>query len=421
VQSLLLFLVDITAHVMARRALERHEKERAELLQREREARLEAEAANRTKDEFLATVSHELRTPLNAILGWSRLARADATPDTERALSIIERNATAQARIIEDVLDVSRIISGKLRLDPRPMRLEQAVQGALEAVRPAAEAKQVELAVRVGTLPEIIGDPDRIQQVVWNLLSNAVKFTPRSGKIKLDAEARGDEVVLEVTDSGQGIDPKFLPHVFEPFRQADSSTTRRHGGLGLGLAIVKQLVYAHGGTLRADSEGMGRGATFTVAFPASDDLDSGAFAVANAPARQPRLDDVKVLVVDDEEDARMLLVEILSKQGAATMTAASAREALEELGRFHPDVVVSDIGMPEADGYMLLERIRTLDPGAGGRTPAVALTAYARPEDAARALRAGFQTHLAKPVDAGRLISAIARLSGAPRPAQPPG
>jgi signal transduction histidine kinase/DNA-binding response OmpR family regulator len=418
--SVLIFAVDVTAEVRARRTIEAHQQERARLLERERLARQQAETASRSKDEFLATISHELRTPLNAVIGWTARARAKAPPEVDRALVIIERNAQSQARIIEDMLDLSRIISGRLRLEVRPTSLREPIFGAVEAVRPAAEAKGVTLEVDPVDGSTLEADPDRLQQVVWNLLSNAIKFTPRGGHVRLRVKRDPERMVVQVIDSGEGMDPRFLPMVFEPFRQADGSTTRRHGGLGLGLAIVRQLVQAHGGTARASSPGLGHGSTFEVELPLrpvtalvpEETLvlpeDDG---FERAISEGPRLDGLKVMVVDDEEDARALLVEVLSERGARVVSAESVAHALAQFSMFRPDVLVSDIGMPEADGYTLIRQVRELPTREGSNVPAIALTAYARAEDVARSFEAGFQRHLAKPVDAERLIGIIASLA----------
>ncbi|MDP9151322.1 MAG: PAS domain-containing protein [Myxococcota bacterium] len=387
----------------------------------ERLLRAEAETANRTKDEFLATVSHELRTPLNAILGWTVTLRSrNPPPEIDRVLVVIERNARAQTRLVEDVLDVSRIISGKLSLGLGPTRIADAIEGAVEAVTPAADAKEVGLEVDIeDTSLVITADPDRLQQVVWNLIANAVKFTPKGGMVTVRAGREGPDVVLRVTDTGEGIRPDVLPHIFEAFRQADSSTTRRHGGLGLGLAIVKQIVVAHGGTVAATSEGEGRGATFTLRLPARSVVPTTgrpprAATQTLPPSDQqpPRLDGLTLLVVDDEEDARDLVAEVLTEQGATVHVAGSGAEALQKFALVRPDVVVSDIGMPHIDGYSLIRKIRALPPQLGGRTPAVALTAYARKEDAQRAFAAGYQTHVAKPVEPVELATVIANLGG---------
>jgi CheY-like chemotaxis protein len=400
-------------YVATRKELERVAKERIDLLSRERAARAEAEVANRAKDDFLATVSHELRTPLNAILGWTVTARRKSPPpQIDRALSIIERNARAQARIIEDVLDISRIISGRLRLEMVATNVAEAIAGAVETVRPGAEGKGVELAVDVVDVGAIAGDADRIQQVVWNVLSNAIKFTPAGGKVSVSATRDASHVIVSVSDSGQGIEPAFLPHLFEPFRQADASTTRRHGGLGLGLAIVKEIVQAHGGTIRAESAGVGKGATFIIELPARGTARPAAAEASVAqPAELPRLDELSLLVVDDDPDARHLLKEILSSRGARVACASSAKEALACIGAFLPDVLVSDIGMPEMDGFAFIQEVRRLPPDRGGWTPAIALTAYTRNEDGRRAFASGFQTLLAKPVEPSYLVAAVANLA----------
>jgi CheY-like chemotaxis protein len=383
--------------------------------------RSEAELANRAKDEFLATVSHELRTPLNAILGWTvLLRRRNPAEDMDRGLATIERNARLQATLIEDVLDISRIISGKLVLNVGTAKLGETIAAAVETVAPTASLKGIEIVNRVerDELP-IVADADRLQQVVWNLLANAVKFTPKSGRVTVSAGREGSDVWLTVSDTGEGIRRVLLPVLFEPFRQADASTTRRHGGLGLGLAIVRQLVLAHGGTVHADSEGEGRGATFTVRLPARAAVpivNMGAGATgASAPGAPrndlPRLDGVRILLVDDEQDGLNLLSEVLGEQGAEVHTASSARRALEVLPMARPHVLVSDIGMPEIDGLTLIKRIRALSGAAGGETRAIALTAFARIEDVRRAVDAGYQMHIAKPVDLPQLTRAIAELA----------
>jgi PAS domain S-box-containing protein len=397
-------------------------KETEDARARERELRDEAEFANRAKDEFLATVSHELRTPLNAILGWTvTLRRRNEREDIDRALAIVERNARLQAKLVEDVLDISRTISGKLVLNLGPTSVAEAVSAAVETVAPAAEAKDIKTSVDVHDESlTITADSDRFQQIIWNLLSNAVKFTPRQGVVGVTAYRDGPDICVCVRDTGEGIRREVLPFVFEAFQQADASTTRRHGGLGLGLAIVKRLVSAHGGTVRADSEGEGKGATFTIRLPARSvvpaisraprgtALPRGAARIEDAP----RLDGLRLLVVDDEEDALRLVTEVLREQGAEVHVAMSAREALEMFGTVQPDVVVSDIGMPDADGLSLIRKIRARSPQQGGRTPAVALTAYARAEEAQRAFAAGFQMHIAKPVEPAHLATVVANLGG---------
>lgn len=414
VDRVLTFAVDVSPQVLARRAIEEHQVERARLLERERRARAEAEIANRAKDDFLATVSHELRTPLNAIVGWTAAAKAKAPPELQRALSIVERNAKAQARIIEDVLDISRIISGKLRLELRELQAEEPIRAAVEAVRPAADAKGVELIVQLDEPGTLMGDSERIQQVVWNLLSNAIKFTPKGGQVTLTAERDDGHLFLRFRDSGEGITAEFLPEIFEPFRQADASTTRRHGGLGLGLAIVRQIVQAHGGTVRAESEGHGRGAVFTVDWPVPKERNAIRVEPSSGQIRAAAvsLDRLRVLVVDDEEDARALLEDVFRSRGAEVILASSVDQALSLLPSFRPDVLVSDIAMPDRDGYAFIRSVRALSAESGGRTPAVALTAHARSEDSRRAFAAGFQKHLSKPVDVDHLVTTVANLGG---------
>ncbi len=406
----LVFGVDVTMLVAAR-------SERARVLELERAARLEAELASRMKDEFLATVSHELRTPLNAVLGWTVTARTKAPPELDRALGIVERNARAQARMLEDILDVARVVRGKLRLEPTEIVLDDIINAALDAVRPAAQAKSIEVSVKLPGKLTLRADAQRIQQVVWNLLSNAIKFTPREGHVELQAAASADTVTFWVTDDGEGIEPSFLAHVFEPFRQEDASTTRRHGGLGLGLAIVKQIIDAHGGTIKATSDGPGRGATFTVEIPVTPAVAAEPKPPSAPPQQSPdgdaiRLEGIKILVVDDDTDARSLLKHVLVERGAVVEEADSASSAFDEVGKFRPDVIVSDIAMPGGDGYGLIRAVRGLPPSRGGRTPAIAVTAHARQADGERAYAAGFQAHLSKPVDLSRLVSMVANLGG---------
>jgi PAS domain S-box-containing protein len=386
---------------------------------REHRLRGEAEIANRAKDEFLATVSHELRTPLNAILGWTLTLRGrNQEPEVDRPLAIIERNARAQTKLIEDVLDVSRIISGKLVLNLGSTSLAEAVEASIETVTPAAAAKRIAITSRVDDRSlTIVADMERLQQVVWNLLTNAVKFTPKDGEVSLQAYREGSDICISVRDTGEGIRPEALPLVFEPFQQADASTTRRHGGLGLGLAIVKHIVTAHGGTIHAESDGEGKGATFVVRLPARSAVPAlGARTTPAGVRPSPRLDGLRILVIDDEEDARMLVAAVLCEQGADVHVAGSAAEALEKLALVRPDVVVSDIGMPLMDGYSLIQKIRALPPALGGRTPAVALTAYARAEDAQRAFAAGYQMHVAKPIEPSYLATVVANLGGRSQP-----
>jgi signal transduction histidine kinase len=402
-------------------ALRASEEELRVLFQREQEARRKAEEANRIKDEFLSTVSHELRTPLNAILGWTwLLASKEMTgDDLQRAVATIERNARAQSQIIDDLLDVSRIITGKLRLKVGGLDLIQVIEAAVDSARPAADAKAIVLDLHLD--PEaahLAGDPGRLQQVVWNLLSNAVKFTPAGGRVEIRLDREGYDARLRVTDSGMGISPDFLDYVFDRFRQADSSTTRTHGGLGLGLSIVRHLVELHGGTVAAESPGEGKGATFTVRLPMArplrkEPMTEPAPAVGPPPAYDDgagRLDGRKVLLVDDERDALEVVSAALEQLGARVASAGSAAEAMREIRRFAPDVLVADIGMPEEDGYSLIRRIRQLDGELGG-VPAVALTAYAGEADRQRALSAGFQLHLPKPVEPRELAAAVAALA----------
>jgi PAS domain S-box-containing protein len=382
-----------------------------------RAERRRAEEASRAKDVFLATVSHELRTPLTAILGWARLLRSkrEDAEALDRAVSIIERNARAQAQLIEDILDISRIIAGRFRLDIRPFDLRAVVDAAVDAVRPAAEAKGV--ALEVATAAELVtfrGDADRLQQALWNLLTNAVKFTPSGGAVHLSVVSEEGMLAVSVRDTGQGISADFLPHVFEYFRQAEGGSTRRHGGLGLGLAIVRHIVELHGGTASVASEGEGHGATFTLRLPGRGRETAPPLAAPElrAPAGTPSLEGLSVLVVDDEADARDLVASILRESGATVRAVASAAEAFPLLRAEPPAVLVSDVGMPGEDGYGLIRRVRALPATAGGVTPAVALTAYARPQDRTRALLEGFQLHLSKPVEPEELVAAVANLGG---------
>ncbi|MBY0308020.1 MAG: PAS domain-containing protein [Phycisphaerales bacterium] len=392
------------------------EAQREALLESERSARAEAERAGRVKDEFLATLSHELRTPLNAVLGWSAiLRRTKPTPEAlAQGLSVIDRNARAQSRLISDLLDMSRIVSGKMRLEVRRVDFRGVMEGAVEAVRLSAESKgvmlEIEPAGAPGPGPAVVveGDAARLQQIVWNLVSNAVKFTPRGGRVQAELGVAGGRAELRVTDTGVGIRREFLPHVFERFRQADSSAARTHGGLGLGLSIVKQLTELHGGRAWVESAGEGRGATFTVSLPLAGAPAPGPEEVSAADAGTAEdLSGVSVLVVDDEPDARDLVCRLLGDCGATVVGAGSVEEALTAAGRDAPDVVVSDIGMAGRDGYELVGLLRA----RGCAAPAAAVTAYARPEDRARALGAGFSAHLAKPVEPGALVRLVASLA----------
>ena len=400
---------------------------RNELLGREQAARASAEQANRLKDEFLAMVSHELRTPLNAILGWADMLRSGSLDEARRAraMQAIHESAKRQAQLIEELLDVARIMSGKLRLEQSTINLVEIVRAAVEVVQPAADAKRIVIAVDAGATDGMLfGDAARLQQVVWNLLTNAVKFTPEEGVLNVRLRRTHDALALTVTDSGQGIEPAFLPSVFEPFRQADGSTTRRHGGLGLGLSIVKQLVEAHGGTIQAYSAGEGRGATFTVRLPlaavfaeSSAPVDRDATSSgAQAEAARASLEGISVLVVDDDDGSREVVAAYLEDHRAAVVTAASAEEALTLLEQRRVDVLLADIAMPDQDGYELVRRIRASIAPAIASIPAAALTAFAREEDRQHALRAGFQMHLTKPVDARSLIQAVATLATCSQP-----
>ena len=403
--------------------MERLEELRNQLLEREQAARASAEEANRLKDQFLAVVSHELRTPLNAILGWSEMLVSGKLPESgrERACGTIFDSAKRQAQLIDDLLDVARIMSGKLHLQRTFVDFQDVVRAAIEVVQPAASARHQEIALEAEpTASMVYGDRVRLQQIVWNLLSNAIKFSNERSSIRVRLRQTGHAVELSVTDAGQGISPAFLASVFEPFRQADGTTTRYHGGLGLGLSIVKHLVDAHGGAIAAFSAGEGQGATFTVRLPVvatrATAPDSG---VLRDPAARQSLDGVSVLVVDDDERSRRVVAAHLALHHAAVLTAASAAQAFDLLQHEHVDVLLSDIAMPGEDGYSLIRRVRALDTPAVASIPAAALTAFARKEDRQQALQAGFQLHLTKPIDAQTLISAVATLGGRSHPDHP--
>jgi PAS domain S-box-containing protein len=419
---------DITGRRRAERELLEREAQLSKLvaerqffLESERAARSEAERLSHMKDEFLATLSHELRTPLNAIQGWAMLLRQHrARPeDYERGLEAIERNVRVQVQIVNDLLDMSRIISGKVHLEVQPVYLHELVGDAIETVRQSAIAKAIRIQPLLDSHIGLVrGDPNRLQQVLWNLLSNAIKFTPKGGRIQVVLERVNSHAEISVEDTGIGISPEFLPHVFDRFRQADPSTTRRYGGLGLGLSIVKNLVELHGGTVRVKSAGENQGSTFIVTVPISylraNEQTRGVSRPASAHPLDavdlPRLDNVRVLIVDDEADGRTLVARVLEDRGARPECAASAQEALELLTRERFDLLLSDIGMPDMDGFELIRRVRQLDLSRSGPLPAVAITAYARAEDRQRSLLAGFHMHLSKPIDARELIASIAGL-----------
>jgi len=403
----------------------RAEDEKSQLLASERAARSAAEHASRMKDEFLATVSHELRTPLNAIVGWAHLLlRGKLEPnDLQQGLSTIERNARVQTRLIEDLLDMSRIISGKLRLDIQRLMPVTIIEAAIDSATPAANAKGIRLEkILDPQAAPVAGDAARLQQVVWNLLSNAIKFTPKGGRVQVLLQRVNSHVELTVADTGQGISPEFLPYVFERFRQADPSTTRKQGGLGIGLAIAKQLVELHGGTIRATSSGEGQGSSFIVQLPlmvvhahageAARLYPRAAAGIMRPDASRSQLHGIKVLVVDDEPDARDLIKRVLQDYKAEVLTAGSAAEAMPILVQQKPDVLLSDIGMPQVDGYDFLRQVRSMTDQNGGRIPAIALTAFARSEDRTRALMSGYQVHVSKPVEPAELVATVASVVG---------
>jgi PAS domain S-box-containing protein len=400
----------------------RAEEERSLLLESEQAARTEADMANDIKDQFLALLSHELRTPLTSILGWSQMLTDVNLDDAEskRALEIIVRNARSQRQLIDDLLDVSRIITGKLSLEVRPLELAPIIEAVVDSLRPAADARSIHLQIAFDprTSP-ISGDPDRLQQIIWNLLTNAIKFTPKGGRVKVWFERVESHVEITIIDTGEGIAPEFLPHIFDRFRQSDSSSTRRHGGLGLGLSIVRQLVEMHGGTVTAESAGAEEGTTFKVIFPLMSvhrklsDVDMTRPVIVSRERTDvpPSLNDLRVLVVDDEPDARELVAAVLTGRGAAVVSVGSAGEALEEMEKQPFDVLVSDIGMPKMDGYALIEKVRRLPAERGGRIPAAALTAYAGVEDRMRVLSAGYQMHIPKPVEPAELATVVGSIA----------
>jgi PAS domain S-box-containing protein len=408
----LIGMVGVSVDITERQKLEQELRARAE----------ELAEANRLKDEFLATLSHELRTPLTAVLGWARML-CEGTPDEAtlaHALKVIMRNAEAQQHLIEEVLDVSRIITGKLRLDVRPVELISIIEAAIETVSPAAEAKAIQISRDFDPEANLISaDPERLQQVIWNLLSNAVKFTPRNGHVEIRSERIGSHVRIIVSDNGQGISPDFLPHVFDRFRQADQTAARSHTGLGLGLAVVRHLVELHGGTVVASSEGEQKGAIFMVELPVIAPVEETNAQPATAERirnetqsdKAAELDGLRVLIVDDEPDTRELIAVILGQRGVQVLEAASASEGLKLLKSARPDVIVADIGMPGEDGYALMRKVRALNPERGGLTRAIALTAYAGEEDRAQAIDAGFHLHVTKPVDSAALTEALLSLA----------
>jgi len=413
--------LSLSAEIEERKKIEQ---ERVHLLRREQAARLEAERANRVKDEFLATLSHELRTPLNAIMGWAHvLGQSSHDKDTVlRASTVIRQNAASQAQLIDDILDVSRIVGGKLVLDSALVTLDQVVNDAIDSLMPAASAKQIQVHRTLAGDLKVLGDRDRLQQIVWNLVSNALKFTQKGGAVTVRLLECDGDAQIEVIDTGVGISAEFLPYVFDRFRQQDSSMSRRHSGLGLGMAIVRHLVEAHGGTVAVASEGEGRGATFTLRLPRHT---GAAPEVPAAPARPEaaqadeadfeRLNGLHILIVEDDTDSRNVLQLLLQRLGAIVEAAASAKEAFERVTHRQPDVLVSDIGMPDEDGYSLMRRVRQLP--MDRRLPAIALTAYARRQDAEAAIGAGYDRHLAKPVAPAELIRAIKSVTSVQPPA----
>jgi len=414
--SVLSLVLDVTARQSA-------EDERSAALLREQDARKHAEEADRLKDEFLATLSHELRTPLTSILGWASMIRNGEVEgsNASRAIETIERNARSQARLIDDLLDVSRIITGNLRLDLLPLNLAPIVEAALDALRPTADVKGIKLQTRFDPSECLVkGDANRLRQVIWNLLSNAIKFTTRGGSVNIYLKCVESTARLRIRDTGDGISAEFLPYVFDRFRQAEGSISRKQGGLGLGLAVARHLVELHGGTIRAESEGLGKGSVFTVDLPMTQERRDPARAeerrreVDRRRTRKGvvRLDGLHVLLVEDDNDSRKLLGAMLRRHGARVTSTKSAAEALEAFASELPDVMISDIGMPDQDGYELVRKLRALPVEKGGATPAIALTGYASRKDRERALGSGYQTHLAKPIEQAELIAAIAALVG---------
>ena len=416
-------LVSVLSLVLDVTAREKAEEERAALLIRERDARRHAEEADRLKDEFLATLSHELRTPLTSILGWASMIRNGEVEGSSatRAIETIERNARSQARLIDDLLDVSRIITGNLRLDLHPLNLAPIVETAIDALRPTADVKGIQLRTEFVSSDCLVkGDTNRLRQVIWNLLSNAIKFTQRGGVVAINLKCVGSTVRLAVADTGEGISAEFLPYVFDRFRQAEGSISRKQGGLGLGLAVVRHLVELHGGAIKAESLGLDQGSVFTVELPLAQERRDPARAeerkreVERRRSRSGavRLDGVHVLLVEDDDDSRKLLGTMLKRYGARVTSTKSAAEALNVFSGDVPHVLISDIGMPDEDGYEFIQKLRAFPPEKGGQTPAIALTGYASRKDKERALAAGYQQHIAKPIEQTDMIAAIARLVG---------
>jgi len=413
--SVLSLVLDVTARKAA-------EDDRAALLIRERDARKHAEEADRLKDEFLATLSHELRTPLTSILGWASMIRNGEVegPNATRAIETIERNARSQARLIDDLLDVSRIITGNLRLDLHPLNLTPIVEAAIDGLRPTADVKGIQIRTETSGTCLVKGDPIRLQQVIWNLLSNSIKFTQRGGIVTIRLGCVDSTVRLTVADTGEGISAEFLPYVFDRFRQAEGSISRKQGGLGLGLAVARHLVELHGGSISAESAGLGQGSAFTVELPLAEERRDPARAeerrreVERRRSREGsiRLDGMHVLLVEDDDDSRKLLGAMLKRYGARVTSTKSAAEALNAFSNDVPDVLISDIGMPDEDGYQLIRKLRALPPEQGGRIPAIALTGYASRKDRERALEAGYDQHMAKPIEQADMISAIGALIG---------
>jgi signal transduction histidine kinase len=407
----------LQAEIVERR---RAEEERAVMFEREKAARVAAESINRVKDEFLATLSHELRTPMNAILGWTHILGSGAMSEEKlaRAVSIIKSNSLAQVQLIDELLDVSRMISGRTELNVEALDARSVVEAVLESARPAAEAKGIRFETSLDPIPPLACDRGRLRQIVWNILSNAIKFTPKDGEVSVRLHAVNGEVVIVVSDTGIGMDPAFLPHVFERFTQADSSAKRAHGGLGLGMAIVRHLVELHSGTVHVASAGENQGATFTVRLPipttcvvAGEPLGTRRHEQEEVSLDElPMLEGVSVLIVDDEPNSREVAASILSQRGARVTVVGSAREAVDAVAEAIPDVLVSDIGMPGEDGYSLIRKIRSLEPERGGQIPAIALTAYVSARDSLAALAAGYHRHVAKPIVPAELVNAVAEL-----------